>query len=275
MGADVVLSVEGYWRLEFEYAEGYEYLPETEGVQCKNEGDVCMFPSGAVFVKSLMSLDWGDPMYCTNLSTGRLVCARTQGNTSARRRYFGTHLWQNFSPWRRAKAGKEGEGYVNEGESLEDSDNYEETGKKAVLLRCFAGGACGAANECLQNRKGPVCGVCAEGYAMTSEGCSAKKCPSQEEMSIWRSVAIACVALLAFFLYVFLSWRHVFPQMDWFLPGLVQVLGLLFTTAGNHDVVDGAVSVATYIFDCVKSLYFPRPLVSNQACACVSDEKTL
>jgi hypothetical protein len=42
--------------------------------------------------------------------------------------------------------------------------------------------------------------------------------------------------------------------MDWFLPGLVQVLGLLFTTAGNHDVVDGAVSDANYIFDCVKSL---------------------
>jgi hypothetical protein len=32
LGADVVLSVEGYWRLEFEYAEGYEYMPETEGV---------------------------------------------------------------------------------------------------------------------------------------------------------------------------------------------------------------------------------------------------
>jgi hypothetical protein len=133
LGADVVHALDGFWRLQFEYDQGYEYLPATQGPNCSHEGVTCLFPSGYILIQALVQNTWGSPMYCTNLSTHGLVCARPQSEGDSRR-------------------------------------SAVETTKVASILRCYSAGACAKNNHCLQNRTGPLCGVCSAGYAMTSEG---------------------------------------------------------------------------------------------------------
>ena len=70
------------------------------------------------------------------------------------------------------------------------------------------------------------CGVCAAGYgyAMTSSGCSAKACPSEATLSVWRALFALTVSAVATVLYVLLSWRHVFPRADWVFARIFQAI---------------------------------------------------
>ena len=119
LGANVVNALDNFWRLQFEYAQGYEFLSHQQGPMCTTENEVCMFPPGIIPAKSLLQIDWGPPMMCKNILTSGLVCARAQ----------------NQRGWK-----------AIEGEILEE----------AIILRCYAAGACGQANQCLQNRKGTM-----------------------------------------------------------------------------------------------------------------------
>jgi|NorSeaMetagenome_1021524.scaffolds.fasta_scaffold57340_1 hypothetical protein len=47
-GADHVEAIPGFWRLQFQYADGHEYLNDTGCGLRWAEGDVCMYPSGSV-----------------------------------------------------------------------------------------------------------------------------------------------------------------------------------------------------------------------------------
>jgi len=70
LGGDTIQSKADHWRLQYQHADGYEYISESS-CESKKPGDSCLFPKGYF----LLGGSWGEPMYCTNISVG-LVCAR-------------------------------------------------------------------------------------------------------------------------------------------------------------------------------------------------------
>jgi hypothetical protein len=83
----------------------------------------------------------------------------------------------------------------------------------ARIFKCPTG-ACAGNNECLQNRSGPLCGVCLPGHAMTVAGCSPAMCPEGESAFLWRLVAMLVVIPFVFYLYMTFAWRPVIPELD-------------------------------------------------------------
>lgn len=89
---------------------------------------------------------------------------------------------------------------------------------------------------------------------MTSEGCSANPCPSEEELSVWRAFAIACISTLAGLLYFILSWRHVFPQFEWLFARIFQAFGGLFAAAEVQQTGAGGAADVKDFVTCVRSM---------------------
>jgi len=181
-GGNDVMARAGYWRMNFTYLESESDVIEVfSEAECREEGSVCMFPEN-----SPRRSDWGKPMRCISIDK-KLHCGRRKGRIERRsgaRRSNGTadHLY----------------------------------GSKAQIFRCprDRGQACGAANECLNNRTGPLCGYCLPGYSMTARGCSATKCLDEEQLAPIRTATIVFCAALAVSMWVALSWRPVFSTLD-------------------------------------------------------------
>ena len=213
-----MLAVDGYWRLQYKYDSGFEYLPAMQGPKCQKEGQVCLFPPGKIFLKFLVSSSqWETPLICANLSTLGLVCARPQ-NQAVRRSATAEAL-------------------------------------SAKVLRCYHAGACARGNQCFQNRTGPLCGTCAAGYAMTTDGCSAQPCPSEASLSVWRAVFVVAISIIAILLYVLLSWRHVFPQADWIFARIFQAIAGMASGVEETMTHQGAADDANACFECMRSVF--------------------
>ena len=50
---------------------------------------------------------------------------------------------------------------------------------------------------------------------MTTEGCSSASCPTEEELHLWRGVAIAVIILVFLVGWFILCWRPVLPEAEW------------------------------------------------------------
>lgn len=96
--------------------------------------------------------------------------------------------------------------------------------KKAAVGACPAD-ACEAKNVCTENRVGPLCGMCAEGHAMTTEGCLPKKCPPEAELVKWRSVLAVCLVVLATLALYLICWKPVLPEVQ---GAVSTMLGSIF-----------------------------------------------
>ena len=202
-GKDSVEAKEGYWRFELEaWDKEYEYHNETE---CYEEGAVCLFPDEGAYLLG----GWKEQtMTCLKLGDN-LVCARPK--ESGRVDTETNEYSQN------ASSGGGGEG------------------RRALILSCPIG-ACSSSNVCKQNRTGPVCGICREGYAMNADGCSAAQCPSEDDLRPLRALVVAVVTTLTFVMY-FHFWRPVVPEIDVLFRKanlLLKMVGLGTSTAAEN-----------------------------------------
>lgn len=140
---------------------------------------------------------WGLPLKCINLSVG-LVCARPS-----------EVVWKGTRRILRSS----------------NSDLYDPYAPK--IFKCPPG-ACSERNQCLQNRSGPVCGTCAPGYAMTTQGCSPQSCPTDEQISPLRIALIVVGSVVGALIYLLAAWRSVFPEIDYLLARILRAMtGLL------------------------------------------------
>jgi hypothetical protein len=214
-GGDVVEADGGYWQLRTQSSGGYEYLDSASDVcqaEGAKEGTVCLFPAGLNLMKT-----WADrPMWCTRLpqvSTG-LVCAREVSTQLTDRRLKASTTKANLTI-------KDGGG-----DSTEFCSTEEGNCGSARLYRCPER-ACSAGNACLQNRTGPLCGSCSAGFAMTTEGCSATICPSEEELRPIRAIAFSAGALMLLIIWFIVSWRPVVPEVEFAIARLLQSMTFL------------------------------------------------
>jgi hypothetical protein len=175
--------------LQTKLSGGYEYLDSASDVcqvEGAEEGTECLFPSGIIATKT-----WSDnPMRCTLLpqvSSG-LVCAR--------------QLTAQLAD-RRKTSNKDTDDQLDDADLINTEDSQDEdcsaeigsTCGSARVYRCSLR-TCDMNNTCFQNRTGPLCGMCLPGFAMTTEGCSSASCPTEEELHLWRGVAIAVIILV-------------------------------------------------------------------------------
>ena len=207
-GGDIVEAFPGYWRLQTKLSGGYEYLDSASDVcqvEGAEEGTECLFPSGIIATKT-----WSDnPMRCTLLpqvSSG-LVCAR--------------QLTVQLAD-RRKTSNKDTDDQLDDADLINTEDSQDEdcsaeigsTCGSARVYRCSLL-TCDMNNTCFQNRTGPLCGMCLPGFAMTTEGCSSASCPTEEELHLWRGVAIAVIILVFLVGWFILCWRPVLPEAEW------------------------------------------------------------
>ncbi len=201
-GGDIVKAQDGHWQLRTQSSGGYEYLDsasdvcQAEGAQ---EGTVCLFPAGLYVLRS-----WTDsPMRCTLLPqvSTAYVCARDLSISDRR---------------------------LESSNTTTDACSAENgvTCGSARVYPCDEG-ACSEDNTCLQNRTGPLCGSCSPGFSMTTAGCSAASCPSEEELRPSRALAFSLGALMFLTLWFVLSWRPVVPEAEFVLARLAQSIGFL------------------------------------------------
>jgi hypothetical protein len=115
-------------------------------------------------------------------------------------------------------------------------------------------GACGSNNTCKQNRTGPLCGVCAPGYSMTTEGCSAVLCPPEEELRPLRILSIMVGAILVSLLWWSLCCRPVVPEGDWIIASLLQgVITVMSSFMCFKDAQGDGADVASECSDLMSS----------------------
>ena len=202
-GGNNVEASKGYWRLQMQLAGDYEYLDVAADV-CKtadDEGSECLFPTGYHLLG-----EWQDaPMHCMHLpevSSG-LVCAR---KASGSRRAAGAT-----------------------GTSTAALSNATQNSGTARVYRCVLG-ACDANNTCAQQRIGPMCGRCSPGFAMTTQGCSAAKCPSEAAIAPLRTLAIVLAVVFAWMLWHVLSWDPVVPETRWLIARILTSLTAILST---------------------------------------------
>jgi hypothetical protein len=201
-GGDIVKAQDGWWQLRTQLSGGYEYLDSASDVcqaEGAKEGTDCLFPAGRYALRS-----WTDrPMRCTLLPqvSTAYVCARELSLSDRRL----------------------------ESSNTTTDDCSAENGVTCGSARVYpcAEGACSEDNTCLQNRTGPLCGSCSQGFSMTTAGCSAASCPSEEELRPSRALAFSLGALMFLTLWFILSWRPVVPEADFVIARLVQAIGFL------------------------------------------------
>ena len=70
-------------------------------------------------------------------------------------------------------------------------------------------GACNGSN-CLNNRVGPVCGLCPDGWAISTTGCI--PCPTGYALDTLRILGAVLGSILLFVLYLLLAWDHLLPE---------------------------------------------------------------
>ena len=220
-GGNSIEATPSHWKMTFVYSDGHEYLQEA-ACGNKEEGTVCMFPEGSFLVGG----NWGDPMRCTKLSDDLgLVCAR-KFNPSQRRNNITVTM---------------------------------QTNSKARILRCPPG-SCDKNNMCLQNRTGPICGYCKPGFAMTTDGCSAEPCPDEKTLFPLRVASTVIFILAVLFLYLFLCWRPVFVQIDWFfaqiMSGIMFILSYFVCMGNSHG--DGSEAVGSLVTCCETLMRWAR-----------------
>jgi len=255
-GGDVVEALEGYWRLQMIEVDGYEWLPDADAecaVEGASEETNCMFPEG-----SFLFGGWTDaPMYCTIVPaiSAKLVCVRP--STS------GTNLSGQVINRRASKSSKSG----SDDDGIVNASDVEEESIAAVgsarVYRCPLG-ACGENNQCNENRTGALCGVCSPGYAMTTEGCSAQVCASEEELKPWRLAMMIVGGTFATIVWFLLSWRPVVPEADWLMAQILQGIVSIFsaftclsdtagdseeTTAGCMDMINTVWDLFSWFID--------------------------
>ena len=201
-GGNIVEAKKGYWRfapLTWKEDDQYEYVP---GAACPQEGYPCLFPE----VKTLVA-GWAESaMTCMKLSGGgmKLYCARLRTSSSRRKPSKGTSTEFGAS-------------------MTMDDTNSSATAfdSKVLVFRCPIG-ACNVSNQCLQNRTGPVCGLCLPGFVMEAAGCSAKPCPDDSDIRPWRIAFFVVIATVVFFLWLAFAWRPVLPELDWLMARMLQ-----------------------------------------------------
>ena len=86
---------------------------------------------------------------------------------------------------------------------------------------------------------------------MTTEGCSAQICPSEEELRPWKILSIFVFTTIMTILWIGLSWRPVFPALDAVIARMLAgITGCLFSLmvvvdgrGDSRDVVGGLASL--------------------------------
>ena len=86
------------------------------------------------------------------------------------------------------------------------------------------------------------------GFSMNADGCSAEKCPPEEELSKLRWTAIAMASTGAVLLWLALSMWPVLPELDWMIARMLQGLVSLGSTFlcfsdTQGDVGEGSLEV--------------------------------
>jgi Ca2+-binding EF-hand superfamily protein len=232
-GRDVVEAVAGYWRVQLlRWGTTHEYLPEASLACAGRAGQACLFPR-----EGLYWLDgWQErSMTCMPLPGGgdELFCARpilVERDASSRRQL----------------------------QKALNSNASNSSTAKAMVVKCPIG-ACDNNNTCRQNRTGPVCGFCKPGYSMNANGCSAKPCPSGEELQTVRWLAGAIFFTLFFAAWVALSLKPVLPELEWLmarlLQGIVSMLShLVCFYDANGDVGGGVLGILKFFKWFLKSI---------------------
>ena len=152
LGANEVLAVDGYWRLQYQYDSVVEYLPATQGPKCQQEGQVCLFPPGNILLKFLVSSPlWEAPMICTNLSSRGLVCARSQ-NQAGRRSSTASFSSSFPSALSAAKSSSLSSSSSPSSSpsptaSFPSNTSQPKEALTAKFLRCYHAGACARGNQ--------------------------------------------------------------------------------------------------------------------------------
>jgi hypothetical protein len=201
-GSDNVEAIPGYWRLNptpwgtDEMDNAFEYIPDFP---CQVDREICLFPEG-LFVRSGWSdnAGLGGTMRCMRLPGGgdQLFCARATAQRATRRQQDADSNATNAT--------------TTVGNAM--SGVYD----SVYLFRCPVG-ACDSNNRCLQNRTGPVCGFCKPGFAMQTDGCSSKICPTDAELyQLKLVVGVLVILFLSIFYLAFIA-RPVLPELDWLL----------------------------------------------------------
>jgi hypothetical protein len=221
-GSAIVEAKDGYWRFNpmpwgtAEMDNTFEYLPD---VACNFEGEVCLFPEGS-FARS----GWTEAtMRCMRLPGGgdELICARATAQRATRRQ--------------------------------EDADPDAPTTRQNATTKVFRCPvkACGSNNTCLQNRTGPVCGLCKPGFAMQADGCSAELCPSEAELRPYKILAGVFSSLIFFIGWLAFVARPSLPELDQLLSRALQgITGFLSKISLIGDTRDEGLEIGHAVCAC-------------------------
>ena len=239
LGSDIVEAKDGYWRYNpkpwdtAEMDNAFEFLPD---VVCSFEGEVCLFPEGSFFRSG-----WTEAtMRCMRLPGGGdgLICARAAAQRATRRQ--------------------------------EDADPDAPTtmdNATTKVFRCPVG-ACGSNNTCLQNRTGPVCGFCKPGFAMQTDGCSAKLCPSEAELRPYKILAGVGSGLVFFMGWLAFVARPALPELDWLLSRALQgIISCLSKTTLVQDTRGDGLEMSSEGLACFLMIWAVLKAIWRTLCA--------